>query len=212
MEAFPSQDSCQGIAWSQEPRDFFVWVNPLDFSVKHNIGLIGSIAQQPVFPSSAEELMFVFNGEHKQGFMSRFHLGVMRHYAIEYELERYRCLFHQVLPSRFHALYLFATREDALIYASAHEDHVRGRVLKRGVTHGQYTFSLHDAAWIDFLRLDGSKDEDTQNFCWRGYWSGERADSHSFQSHGSEWRPSSVLEALFYGRVDFPNKDLSKSD
>ena len=84
--------------------------------------------------------------------------------------------------------------------------------MKRGVTSGLYCYSLHDAAWIDFLRLDHSLDADTLNFCWRGYWSGQRADSHSFQSFGKAWMPSTVMEALLYGRVDFPNKDLSKSD
>lgn len=195
-----------------DTREFFVWVNPTDPMVKHNIGVIGSLHQEIVTPSSADELMFVFNPQHKQGFVSRFHSGVLRNYITEYDLERYRCERHREFPSRLHALYLFASRGDAQQYAEKHEQHIRGRVLKRGVTQGQYVYSLHDAAWIDFLRKDHVLDVDTLNVCWRGYWTGQRTEALRFQSYGSVWSPSSVIEVLFYGRLEFPNKDLTVSD
>lgn len=156
--------------------------------------------------------MFVFNPNHKQGFISRFHLGVINHYRIEYDLERYRIADFRDYPSRLHALFLFATVEDATTYQKAHPEHVHSRILKRGVTDGPHIFSTHDAAWIDFLRLGHSLDADTFSACARAYWRGLRADECELMSMGQPWEATSISEVLFYGRLSFPNKDLSRSD
>jgi hypothetical protein len=37
-------------------------------------------------------------------------------------------------------------------------------------------------------------------------------DRGPFQSMGHPWQPVSIMEALFYGRLDFPNKDVSVFD
>src|SRR3954447_22150170 len=58
-----------------EPKEFFVWVDPSDWMVKNNIGMVGGLSSEPPAPDAAapEHLMFVHNPNHKQGFVSRFH-------------------------------------------------------------------------------------------------------------------------------------------
>jgi hypothetical protein len=198
-----------------EPKEFYVWVDPEDFSVKHNVGLIGWIGTAQI-PSDlkAEDLMFIFNADHKQGFMSRFHLGVMRNYSIEYELERFRSAYYPDYPSRLHAVYLWPDKKEAERYATNHKDHLRGRILKRGLTEGPYKYSIHDAAWIDFLRLGHSLEPETISACAHAYWTGARADQEGqqFSSPGKPWTPISAMEALLYGGLEFPNKSLVQSD
>ena len=198
-----------------EPKEFFVWLNPQDQSVQHNVGLIGWIgtAGIPSGDLQAEDLMFVHNPNHKQGFISRFHSGVLRNYAIEFDLERYRCAHFPDHPSRLHAVYFLPDRAEAEKYAASHEDHVRGRILKRGLTSGPYKYSTHDAAWIDFLRVGHSIDAETFSLSANAYWSGLRADQQGpFSSMGRPWTPVSVTEVLLYGSVDFPNKSLAQAD
>lgn len=156
--------------------------------------------------------MFVFNPNHKQGFISRFHLAAINHYRNEYDLERYRFAEFKHLPSRLHALFLFANAQNAMEYKEAHPEHVQSRILKRGVTEGPCTWSSHDSAWIDFLRLGHSLDPDTFSTCARAYWRGVQADQCELISMGQPWQAISVPEVLFYGQLRFPNKDLSHSD
>lgn len=150
-----------------EPKEFFVWVDPDDSMVQHNIGLVGGIGQGEPNPedSAPEHLMFVHNPNHRQGFVSRFHTGVLRNYMVEYDLERFRYERYRSYPSRLHAMYLFENKVEASQYHLRHPVHVGRRVLKRGVTLGQYAYSIHDSAWIDFLRLGHMMDVDTLNFC-----------------------------------------------
>ncbi len=180
--------------------------------VQHSIGLVGGIGHTPPEHPDPADLMFVFNPKHRQGFVSRFHVGVINSYAVEYDLERFRFVRFPALPSRLHAMYLFEDREASERYRITHEGHIAGRLLKRGVTSGPYFFSRHDLAWIDFLRLGHSMDADTLNFCWHQYWSGGRVQDHQLTSMGKPWKAKSINECLFYGRVKFPNKCLSKSD
>uniref|UniRef100_UPI00352AA522 hypothetical protein n=1 Tax=Salmonella sp. M198 TaxID=3240293 RepID=UPI00352AA522 len=78
-----------------------------------------------------ENLMFVFNPDHKQGFVSRFHVGALKNYMIEYqlELERNRSPDFRHLPSRFHSLFLFESVDDAERYREGHGSHVGTRIL-----------------------------------------------------------------------------------
>jgi hypothetical protein len=196
-----------------EQREFFVWVNPDDFMAKHNIGVVGGIGQEPPPQDfSPKDLLFIHNPNHKVGFVAPFHRGVIQDYGIEYDLERFRYENHRELPSRLFALYLFENRAEASKYHAQHPAHVGRRVLKRGITEGPYIYTVHDSAWIDFLRLPHSIDADTFNFCWRGYWSGARMEGHEFTSMGRPWKPISIMEALFYGRINFPNKDVHVFD
>jgi hypothetical protein len=197
-----------------DPKEFFVWIDPNDFLVQNNIGMVGGIAQPEPNPedTAPEHLKFIHNPNHRQGFISRFHLNVMYNYGIEYDLERFRYENFKSFPSCLHAMYLFENKIEASRYYAKHPSHVGSRVLKRGVTAGPYLYSIHDSAWIDFLRLQHSMDADTFNFCWRGYWSGDRASNHTFQSMGKPWVAESIMEVLFYGRLNFSNKDVSVFD
>lgn len=197
---------------SSDVREFFVWVDPNDWMVKNNIGTVGGLGHTPPEHPDPNDLMFVFNPNHKQGMVSRFHVGVIGSYAAEYDLERFRFQFHPGLPSRLHAMYLFENRRDANLYRKSHKNHVQGRILKRCVTAGPYVYSHHDLAWIDFLRAGHSMDAETLNFCWRNYWAGHRSEEFKMTSMGKPWIAKSITEILFYGRVNFPNKGLSKSD
>jgi hypothetical protein len=71
----------------QSPKEFFIWVDPQDWMVKHNIGLIGGIGQEPPPDIAPADLAFVYNPNHKLGFVSRFHIGIIHDYSIEYDLE-----------------------------------------------------------------------------------------------------------------------------
>ena len=197
-----------------EQREFFVWVDPDDWMVRHNIGIVGGMAQPPPEPevASPENLMFVFNPNHKQGDVSRFHLGVMRNYSIEYDLERFRHQVHPKLPSRLFAMYLFENREQASLYHNRNPVHVGRRVLKRGLTAGPYIYSVHDLTWITFLRAFHSIQPDTFHVCSNGYWRGERMEEKQFELRGAPWTEPSIMEVLFYGRINFPNKDPSVFD
>jgi hypothetical protein len=195
-------------------RELFVWVNPNDWMAQLNSRMTGSFVQ----PSpgndrtGVDNLMFVFNPRHTQTDISRFHLTVINNYRIEYDLEKFRHQFHPDLPSRLFAIFLFENRQDALLYRESHLPHVAERVLKRAVTVGEYIYSLHDLAWIDFLRELHVMDSETLNICWNGYWRGERMQDRRFESRGRVWNNPSIFEALFYGRIEFPNREISEAD
>ena len=162
------------------------WVDPDNWMVKNNVGIVGGIVQPPppVANPAPEDLMFVFNRGNKQGDTSPFHLGVINQYRIEYDLERFRHERYPSTPSRLFAMFLFETRQEAETYRLDHANHVGNRTLKRGLTHGPYVYSTHDSAWIDFLRLMHMIDVDSLNVCWNGYWSGKRADAQKFEVDG----------------------------
>lgn len=197
-----------------ELKEFFVWVDPNDWMVKNNIGLVGGLSHAPPSPenSAPEHLLFVHNPNHRQGFVSRFHVGVIKSYSVEYDLERFRYEHFRHYPSRLHAMYLFEDRQEAQRYRETHMSHVSNRILKRCVTEGPYLYSLHDLNWIDFLRIGHSIDADNLNFIWRAYWSSERVSEHRLESFGQPWTAQPIMEALFYGRVKFPSKSLEASD
>ena len=201
------------MATSANVRDFYVWVNPNDFMIQHNLGLVGSFCGGPIIPGidGPEGLLYIPNPNPKarECSVSPFHLGLIRDYQVEYNLESLRYHSFRHLPSRLQALFLLDSREDANRYRDAHPDHVMGRILKRAETRGQYTYSIHDSAWIRFLRLPHSKDETTINQCGNGYWSGAPITAGEFTSMGKPWTTSSVMEVLFYGQVAFPNKQLT---
>lgn len=200
-----------------EPREFFVWVDPSNEGVLHNMGLVGTFVGGPVTGlggGSPEYLQFVHNPIAKPSVISPFHSNVIRNYTVEYNLELARHANSEFTnyPSRLWALYLLDSKDDAYAYQAAHPAHTRNRVLKRCTTVGPYTYSRHDAAWIDFLRLPHFIDSDTFSHCANEYWSGGRADAVTLTSLGKPWTAQSVTEVLFYGCVDFPNKDPRKPD
>jgi hypothetical protein len=51
-------------------------------------------------------------------------------------------------------------------------------------------------------------DQNTLDFVGRGYWSEDRVADHELMSMGQRWSEEPILEVLFVGRVDFPDKSL----
>lgn len=137
--------------------------------------------------------------------------GPAQNYRVEYNLDRLRFHTFRDFPSRLHALFLFGSREEALRYRDIHPEHIKGRILKRVISAGHYKFSVHDGAWIDFLCLPHGMNEVEINNCNDAYWRGELAEhsNNSFTSMAESWRPASFHEVLYYGAVQFPDRDLS---
>jgi hypothetical protein len=105
---------------------------------------------------------------------------------------------------------LLQDRTEAESYRETHAEHVKDRILKRVQSLGRYTFSIHDASWIDFLRKPHlMMDDDTIADCNRAYWTGAQTKNCSLISRGQPWQGSSVMEVLFYGRVDFANREMT---
>jgi len=152
--------------------------------------------------------MFLPNPEFKT-FISPFQNNLLRNYIAEYNLELSRQRDFGKYPCRLHAIFLLANAEEAQKYAARHSDHVGSRLLKRCTTVGPYRYSIHDSAWVNFLRRGHSMDQETLDLVCRGYWSGERAADHRLQSMGQEWMEDAILEVLFLGRIDFHDKSLS---
>ena len=198
-----------------DDREFFVWVDPGDWSIQHHIALVGSFYGGPAIPSAVDGpvgLPFVANPNPstQEQSLSPFHSNVVRNYRVEWNLELVRFQEFKELPCRLHALFLFDTKVDAERYKEIHSDHVKGRILKRGRPVGQYRFSIHDAAWIDFMRLPHSMDDGES--IWsvgRAYWRGVQAETVELTSMGKPWHVRSCREVLFYGTLRFPNKSLT---
>lgn len=198
---------------SNQPREFFVWVEPSSFGIQHNLGLVASFSDGrflvPV--DGPDGLIFVPNpnAQARERSLTPFHLGITRDYRVEYNLEALRYREFSNLPSRFKALYLLESRVEAERYKQAEPGHVSTRILKRGVTSGEYSFSTHDSAWIKFLRLPHSIDEETFLQCGRAYWQSQTISGIELCSMGKCWTAPSVTEVLFYGTIEFPNKALT---
>lgn len=203
-----------------EEKDFFVWVNPKTFSIKHQIGLVGSFTSvspnlDNLFalpPFNGNNLMFIPNPSFNNGMISPFQNNLIRNYRVEYNLELARKSAFESYPPRLEALYLLETREDAQKYFDEHVSHVGNRILKRVKSVGSYTYSKHDSSWIDFCRLEHSMDADTIQYVSNAYWNGDSVENHQLMSMGSVWTKSPIMEILYMGKIDFYSKDLYKSD
>ena len=196
---------------STDKRDFFVFVNPENWSVQHNIKLTGCFTSTPQFKPIKSPLIFFPNPEF-EGAISPFQNGMLLNYIADYNLEIHRADRYAQYPSRLNALFLLGSREDAENYRQAHPEHTRGRILKKCVTNSSYLYSTHDAAWVDFMRIGHSMDDETIRLVTSSYWSGERAQEGMAESMGKPWIPKSVQEVLFLGRVDFTDRDLTKCE
>jgi hypothetical protein len=197
---------------SSDSREFFVWVNPEDWLVQNNAGLVGIFACGPIpgLEDDASKIMFVPNPDFLAP-LSPFQWGMLSHYIADYNLELSRQHYFSGYPSRLDACFLVESAAAGHKYAAAQPEHVKRRTLKRLVTEGSYVYSTHDSGWVDFLRLRGSIDAETINAAARHYWRGDPAIG-SFTLLGVEYAFRSAREVLFYGRVRFTNLDLSVSD
>jgi hypothetical protein len=191
---------------SDRSRDFFVYVDPKDFLIRHQVSLIGSFTSVPNEPS-VPTLMFIPNPEFKT-FISPFQNNLLRNYIAEYNLELSRQQHFEAYPCRLQAIFLLDSAEEAEKYATHHPEHVGKRILKRCKTVGEYCYSVHDLAWVDFLRIVHSMDAQTLDFVGRAYWSGELVVNHKLMSMGQSWCEEPAMEVLFLGRVDFYDKTL----
>jgi hypothetical protein len=111
-------------------------------------------------------------------------------------------------PCRLQAIFLLDSADQAQKYATRHPDHVANRLLKRCTIVGPYVYSTHDSAWVNFLPIGHSIDQETLDLVGRAYWSGERVVDHRLTSMGQEWTDGPIFEVLFLGRVDFLDKSL----
>jgi hypothetical protein len=198
---------------SESAREFFVWVDPNAVSVQHNLALVGSFTGGRILVpiDGPEGLVFVPNPNHEahERSLTPFHSGITRDYRVEYNLEVLRYTEFKEFPSRFNALFLLDSREEAERYGLAEPAHVDGRILKKGATKGPYAYTVHDSAWIKFLRLPHSIDSQTLDTVGRAYWEGRRISEVQLISMGKPWAAPSAMEVLFYGTIEFPNKKLT---
>src|SRR5262245_10784556 len=121
-----------------EDREFFVWVDPEDWQIQNNLALIGAFTGGPAIPGpieGPEGLPFIRNPNPNalEQSLSPFHSNVIRNYRVEWNLELVRFNDFKSYPSRLHALFLLNTKEDAHRYKVLHPEHVKNRILKRGV-------------------------------------------------------------------------------
>jgi hypothetical protein len=187
--------------------DYWVWVNPSNFLVRHHITTVGCFVSAGSVQRGDSNLPFIPNPKFS-GDISPFTIGVTQQYRAEYNLEINREHYFPLYPSRLNAIYLLRTEDDALCYQELHPDHVTGRVLKRVRAVGEHAHSTHDSSWIDFLRLWHSCDDETIHGVAQAYWGGARVEDNQLKSMGKPWAQKSVSEVLYLGRIDFYDRTL----
>ncbi len=189
------------------PRDFWVWVNPSNWIVRHQVTLIGSFGSVGSVERGKSNLPLIQNPEFS-GDISPFTIGVMHQYRAEYNFEVNREHYFPLYPSRLNAIYLLLSEEEAMTYHARHMDHVNGRVLKKVHTIGAYAYSTHDSSWVDFLRLGHGCDDETIHHATQAYWRGISVEDCQTQSMGKLWTQAPIVEALFLGRIGFYDRTL----
>lgn len=191
----------------QQKEDFWVWVNPDNWLVKHNITFTGGFTSGGLIEKKKSNLMFIPNSEFG-GDISAFHHGITREYRAEYSLECSRERYFSQYPSRLNAIYLFKSEEEAYKYSKRYQGHVGDRKLKKCYSKVSLGYSIHDLSWVDFLRLPHSVDEKSQEYIGRAYWSGKKVEDCQLESMGKSWTREPILEVLFLGRVEFYDRNI----
>jgi hypothetical protein len=201
----------QNLYLGESPRDFWVWVNPFSWLVRHQITLAGSFVSAGSIGRGESNLPFIPNPRFI-GDISPFSIGVTHHYTAEYHFEINREHYFSNYPSRLNAIYLLGSEAEAMAYKDGHEEHVRNRELKRVHTVGQYAYSTHDSSWVDFLRLNHSCDDQTIHDVTQAYWRGVNVADCQLLSKGKPWTVSPITEILYLGRIDFYDRTLPEAD
>lgn len=194
---------------SEKSVDFWVWINPDNWLVNHQITFTGGFTSGGVIGRGESNLMFVPNPEF-QGDITPFQFGIMREYMAEYNLEMGRETYACHYPSRLNAIYLLESEEEAMRYRERHLYHVGNRILKKVRSVGPCIYSKHDSSWVDFLRLTHSVDPESISNVSKSYWSGLNVEDCQLSSMGKPWTQSKILEVLFLGRIDFYDRNLDK--
>jgi hypothetical protein len=183
-------------------KNFFFWVEPLNFTSFHNLSRIGYAFSNPILPNATnpeDNLLFIPNPNYNAG-VTPYHSNIVRRIRAEYWLEINRPKYY---PSRTQALFLFDSEILANSYKDLHLSHVGKRVLIKGVTEGSYHYSIHDSGWFDFLCEDASIDQLTINNCTNSYWEGVKITDPKVNITlcGNTWSQAPTMETLFYGKL-----------
>ena len=109
----------QNIYISDEALEFWVWVNPSNWLVKHQISLVGSFISAGNINRGESNLPFIPNPKFT-GDVSHFSIGVTHHYTAEYNFEINREQYFQDYPSRLNAIYLLRSESEAEEYQKRH--------------------------------------------------------------------------------------------
>ncbi len=188
-------------------KDFYVWINPNNFLVRHQIEVVGSFFSGGNLEPRETNLMFIPNPKFK-GDLTPFQFNVMQKYVTEYNLELCREAYFKDYPSRLNAIFLFHSEEEAQKYKQRHFEHVKDRILKKAKTVGSYLYSQHDSSWVDFLRLGHCIALGDTNNCCQAYWNGVNVEQCELLSVGKPWTESPIIETLFLGRIEFYDRNL----
>jgi hypothetical protein len=194
---------------SEDSLDFWVWINPQNWLVKHQITFTGGFTSGGLLKKRKSNLMFIPNPEFESD-ITPFQFGIMREYMAEYNLEIGRERNFTAYPSRLNAIYLFASEPEAHKYKKRNMSHVSGRILKKVHSVTPCVYSVHDSSWVDFLRLTHSVDSESLDNISNAYWSGKRVQDSKLLSMGEPWSQEAVLEVLFLGRIEFYDRDLTR--
>lgn len=202
-----SIDMQKNLHFDESIRNFWVWVNPGNWLVRHQISLVGSFFSAGSVDRGESNLPFIPNPEFK-GDVSPFSIGVTHYYTAEYNLEINREHYFPDYPSRLNAIYLLRSESEAMEYKDRHMPHVAGRVLKKAYTVGKYAYSMHDSSWVDFLRLNHTCDDQTSYDVAQAYWQGVNVADCQLRSMGEPWTESPIIEVLYLGRIGFYDRAL----
>lgn len=195
------------IQFGELQQDFWVWINPSSWLVKHQISVVGCFISAGNVARGESNLPFIPNPKFT-GDVSPFSIGVTHHYTAEYNFEINRKHYFSDYPSRLNAIYLLRSEAEAMEYKQRHMAHVRGRVLKKAHTVGQYAYSTHDSSWVDFLRMNHNCDDQTIHEVTQAYWRGINVADCQLKSMGKPWSQSPIIEVLYLGRIDFYDRTL----
>lgn len=202
-------DSPANLFADNTKRHLWVWVDPSDSMIYHNMNIVGTFCSIP--PNTAgETLMFIPNPSF-QGLISPFQNNMMRSFKAEYNLELVRRARFPQFPCRLQAVFLLESEADAYAYQTKNPTHVEGRILVRGTTNGAYCFSKHDSSWINFFRLSHTMEEEDVNSAANAYWSGLSVQDCQLTSCGKPWTQERATEILFLGRLDFERQPNAQS-
>ena len=193
---------------SNEEKDFFVWVNPKQFLVCHQIEKIGSFFSGGNLEPRETNLMFIPNPKFK-GDITPFQTNIMQKYITEYQFELCRDAYFKSYPSRLNAIFIFHSEKEAMKYKKRHIRQVQDRILKKTKAIGTYIYSQHDSSWTDFLRLGHCMALEDTNNCCKSYWQGINVEQCELQSIGKPWSVSPITETLFLGRIEFYDRNLN---
>lgn len=194
---------------SDDSVDFWVWINPQNWLVKHQITFTGGFTSGGLLKKGKSNLMFIPNPEFESD-ITPFQFGIMREYMAEYNLELGRERYFADYPSRLNAIYLFASDAEAHKYKERHMQHVGDRILKKVHSVTPCIYSVHDSSWVDFLRLTHSVDSVTLDNISKAYWGGMRVEDSKLSSMGEPWSKEVIFEVLFLGRLEFYDRNLDR--